>query len=108
MLHDPNVYEHPDKFNPDRFLQESSSGGSELKLDHEVPNPMDAAFGFGRRICPGRHMTYESLWMSVASFVAVFDIKKSVDEQGNEITPSDEYELGFLRCAFNNITMNLS
>ena len=93
-MHNPEIYDHPDIFDPDRFLRNGPTG--ELELDPSILNPTDAAFGFGRRICPGRHLSYESLWMTIASFVTAFDIRKTRDKLGNEITPSDEYELGFL------------
>ena len=38
--------------------------------------------------------------MTIASFIAVFNISKTRDKLGNEITPSDEYELGFLWYVF--------
>lgn len=100
MLHDSDVYERPDEFNPDRFLKKHSSDGVKLELNPDILNPMDVAFGFGRRICPGRHMAYESLWMTITSFVAVFNISKATDSSGNEVTPSDEYVFGFLSYVF--------
>ena len=70
-----------------------------IELDPDVLNPVNVAFGFGRRVCPGRHMAYESLWITIASLIATFDVSKARDEQGNEITPTAEYEPGsFLWC----------
>ena len=42
MLHNEKVYPDPFSFKPDRFLK----GG---KINKAVPDPADAAFGFGRR-----------------------------------------------------------
>ena len=96
-MHDPKIFKHPDYFSPDRFLKVRSR--SEVELDPDILDPVDVAFGFGRRICPVRHFAYESLWLTIASLIAAFDIGKATDEQGNEITPTAEYEPGsFLRC----------
>ncbi|KAJ7711951.1 cytochrome P450 [Mycena metata] len=79
ILHD----EEPDSFRPERFLLDG-------KLNPEVRDPQ-ATFGFGRRICPGRHMATASLWISVASILAGFDITKAVAEDGQIIEPTYEY-----------------
>ncbi|KAJ7211168.1 cytochrome P450 [Mycena pura] len=84
ILHDKEMYADPHTFNPERFLLDG-------KLDPTVRDPETAAFGFGRRICPGRHMATASIWIAVASMLAAFDIKKAVDEDGKEIEPSFEY-----------------
>lgn len=47
ILHDPTTYQEPEKFNPDRFL--STKIGDSAPLTH-----LNVAFGYGRRICPGR------------------------------------------------------
>ena len=36
-------------------------------------------------------MAYESLWISIASVIAAFDIGKAVDEHGKIIEQSEEY-----------------
>ena len=48
MLRDPDIYERADEFWPDRWLREYPPGKC-------VPSDK-IAFGFGRRICPGRFM----------------------------------------------------
>ncbi|KAJ7938085.1 cytochrome P450 [Mycena leptocephala] len=88
ILHDERVYPDPHKFKPERFLLDG-------KLNLAVRNP-DAAFGFGRRLCPGRHMAFSSIWITVVSILATFDITKAVDEKGNVVEPSYEYLLGVI------------
>ncbi|KAJ7247309.1 cytochrome P450 [Mycena rebaudengoi] len=47
-------------------------------------------------ICPGRHMAMSSLWISIASILATFDISKAVGEDGKVIEPSYKYDLGII------------
>ncbi|PPQ93761.1 hypothetical protein CVT25_008141 [Psilocybe cyanescens] len=75
MLHDESIYPEPFVFKPDRFLT------ADGQLDKSVRDPGHAIWGFGRRICPGRYMAASSIWITVASFIAAFDIEK-VDETG--------------------------
>ncbi|KAF9457684.1 cytochrome P450 [Collybia nuda] len=95
MLHDENVYPKPFEFNPDRFLKDG-------KLDPEVKDPGHASFGFGRRQCPGKNLAVSSVWITVASIIAAFDITKAVDESGNVIEPTHEYlqELVYMPLPF--------
>ncbi|KAL6901166.1 cytochrome P450 [Trichoderma evansii] len=76
FCHDPSVYRDPYKFDPERFL-----------APRNEPNAKWTAFGFGRRICPGRHLAEASLFLNMASLVAFFDFSKKVDEQGNVLEP---------------------
>ncbi|KAJ7307801.1 cytochrome P450 [Mycena albidolilacea] len=88
ILHDETTYPDPLTFKPERFL----SGG---KLNPTVKLP-EAAFGFGRRLCPGRHAATSALWIAVVSVLATCEIRKAVDEQGNVIEPSYEYVSGMI------------
>ncbi|TFK20134.1 cytochrome P450 98A3 [Coprinopsis marcescibilis] len=78
MMHDPEVFTNPFDFNPDRYLKDG-------KIDPSVLDPEAAAFGFGRRICPGRYFSNATLKLSIASLLAVFDIRPAKDEAGNDI-----------------------
>lgn len=69
----------------------------EGKLNPEIPNPTSVAFGFGRRVCPGRHLAYESTWIAIATTLAAFNICKAKDDSGNPISPPEDYVEGFLR-----------
>ncbi|KAF8187616.1 cytochrome P450 [Mycena galopus ATCC 62051] len=90
VLHDEVTYPDPYDFKPERFLLDG-------KLNPAIQSP-DVAFGFGRRLCPGRYMAAASLWITVASIVATFDVKKALDENGLEVEPSYEYDSGFINA----------
>ncbi|KXN82746.1 O-methylsterigmatocystin oxidoreductase, partial [Leucoagaricus sp. SymC.cos] len=79
MLHDPEIYEDPFTYNPDRFLREDGT------TDPSVHHPKVAFFGVGRRICPGRYFAEDSLSIIVSNVLAAFDIRPCVDKDGKEI-----------------------
>ncbi|KAF8621647.1 hypothetical protein AX15_007665 [Amanita polypyramis BW_CC] len=85
MLHDEKIYPDPFSFKPERFLKDG-------KINSNARDPAHAAFGFGRRECPGRLMAFESIWITMASLIAAFNITNSVDENGNVIEADPEYE----------------
>ncbi|KAF8209020.1 cytochrome P450 [Mycena galopus ATCC 62051] len=58
------------------------------KLNPAVRSP--EAFGFGCRICPGRHMAHDSVWLNIVSILATFDITKAIGD-GRIIAPTYEY-----------------
>ena len=37
-------------------------------------------------------MAFSAFWIAVASLLATFDLKKAVDEDGNEVELSHDYE----------------
>lgn len=89
MLHDENTYPDPAPFKPERFLTPDG------ELDPAVRDP-ELAFGFGRRICPGRHMARSSMWITMASILSTFDITKPIDKFGNVVEPTGEYNTGLI------------
>ncbi len=84
-MHDPDVYHDPMTFKPERFLPTEGT--------IPEPDPHLYAFGFGRRICPGRILADNSLYLNIAQSVAVFSIGKAI-EHGNEIEPVIKFEPG--------------
>lgn len=78
MLHDPTLYPEPDIFKPERFIDTDGN----LRDD---PN-LTSAFGFGKRICPGRHVVDATLFIVVASLLSAFNIKR---EEGDGSKPPD-------------------
>ncbi|KAJ7251444.1 cytochrome P450 [Mycena rebaudengoi] len=92
MLYDEIAYPDPHKFNPDRFLLNG-------RLNPAVRDP-SLVFGFGRRVCPGRHMAQSTLWITVASLLAVFNITKAIGEDGQTLEPSYEYHSALISIPF--------
>jgi len=64
----------------ERFLKDG-------QIDPNVKDPEKLIFGWGRRICPGRHFALRFLFLTIARTLAVFDISACLDEDGNPIVP---------------------
>ena len=90
MLHDESIFPDSESFVPERWLNEDGSLRSDMR-DAEL-----AAFGFGRRICPGRHLASASIWIGIASVLATFDLVKPVDENGDVIEPKGDFTSGLV------------
>ncbi|KAJ7584553.1 cytochrome P450 [Mycena floridula] len=90
MLHDEEIYPDPDSFIPERFLTDG-------RLNN-VQDPRDIIFGAGRRICPGRFMAWESIWIAIATILTAFNISKRINKDGNTIEPSGQFAGGIV-CA---------
>ena len=90
MTRNEEMYPSPNAFNPERFF------GPE-KMASEACQQVEAVFGFGRRICPGRFFAEANVWMLMANLIATMDIGKVVDEKGREIDVAEEYHGSFVR-----------
>ncbi|TFK88171.1 CyP450 monooxygenase [Polyporus arcularius HHB13444] len=75
---DPEVYPDPFRFYPDRFLKDG-------KLNEAVRDPYDIIFGFGRRVCVGKHLASASLFITCASILHAFTIAPPTDEHGKTL-----------------------
>ncbi|KAK0480063.1 cytochrome P450 [Armillaria novae-zelandiae] len=82
ILHDETHYPNPLVFDPERFMP---GDGKELQ-----PEPT-AAFGFGRRVCPGRYLALNIIWITIASMAATLSFSKAVDSKGRVIEPSGTF-----------------
>ena len=66
---DQEIFHDPESFKPTRFLDDSLT-----KLRTDILNPMEFAFGFGRRTCPGRYLADALLFSHFAHILKVFDV----------------------------------
>ena len=90
MLHDEDVFPEPDSFRPERFLATDGS------LRDDIPYPIEA-FGFGRRICPGRFFAHDLMWITIANILAVFTIGPPVGKDGKTQKVNPDFTPRFLR-----------
>ena len=79
-MHDESVYKDPFTFKPERFLGPSP--------EHD---PTTAAFGFGRRVCPGSHLALQSLFINIAVVLATMVIEPDGEK------PELRYTSGVIR-----------
>ncbi|KZW01781.1 cytochrome P450 [Exidia glandulosa HHB12029] len=80
ILRDETSYPDPHSFKPERFLAADGS------LDRTIPDPRIPVFGFGRRVCPGKHFADDAVWLAVASTLACFTIRhKEGDDRMSDI-----------------------
>jgi Cytochrome P450 len=89
ILHDDALFPDPFTFKPERFIDPN--------MDPRVPAAVDYAFGFGRRVCPGRWMAHSFVWIVVASVLSTFQIEKAV-RNGRVIEPTGAFSPGILAC----------
>ncbi|KAK1983937.1 cytochrome P450 [Colletotrichum cereale] len=82
FAHDPNRYADPMAFKPERFL---AGEGRAPEMD-----PEKFVFGFGRRVCPGRYLAENSIYLNVAQAVAVYNISKPVRD-GRVVEPEVKF-----------------
>lgn len=83
MTHEEKLYPDPFKFKPERFLDENGKLKDEDRL---------LAFGFGRRVCVGEQVASATVWLTIVSMLATFNIGKAKDSSGNEIPINDEFD----------------
>lgn len=77
---DPEIYPNPNDFQPERWLKPETEGTT---VEH-------AAFGFGRRVCTGQHIAYNSLFLNIARLLWACQVGPEIDEKGREV-PVDEW-----------------
>jgi Cytochrome P450 len=76
-MRDPELFPDPESFRPERFIN----------TDNPRLKDFDLPFGFGRRICPGMHLAWNSVYINVVRILWAFDISPSKDANGKSCFP---------------------
>ncbi|KAJ9695706.1 hypothetical protein PVL29_010937 [Vitis rotundifolia] len=76
---DPNYWENPLEFQPERFL--NNEGGINRRLNVRGQQFHLLPFGSGRRLCPGTTLALQVLHTTIAALIQCFDWK--VNDGGN-------------------------
>ena len=71
---DPNVWENPSEFRPERFLT------NHTKFDMRGQNMQLMPFGSGRRMCPGISFALQLIHFALASLLHEFEIGRPSEE----------------------------
>jgi cytochrome P450 len=86
--HDRTVFgEDADEFRPERHLDEN---GDILLGPIETHQAGHVSFGFGRRICVGKDLATESLFIDTARILWAAKLEQVRDENGKEVAPDTE------------------
>ncbi|KAF9238503.1 cytochrome P450 [Melanogaster broomeanus] len=85
MGHDETHFPDSMAFKPERHLTSTGSLAN---------NNTGFAFGFGRRICPGKYLVEYSVWAAIVSVLATLHVAKAKNEFGEEIDVKAEFTTG--------------
>ncbi|PVF97367.1 cytochrome P450 [Serendipita vermifera] len=66
MLNDPKIWEDPDAFRPERFLEPGSG---------QTLNPHTVHFGWGTRVCPGMYLADRLVFHMVVTIVSLYKLE---------------------------------
>ncbi|EMD35207.1 hypothetical protein CERSUDRAFT_107188, partial [Gelatoporia subvermispora B] len=85
MNHDPDVYgDDAELFNPDRHLDEKGQLGH---APEETKGEGHVSYGFGRRLCIGRNIANNSLFIDIACILWAMSIEPIKDTNGQHVMP---------------------
>jgi cytochrome P450 len=85
MSQNEQKYPNPSQFSPERFLNADGN------LNDDT---VDMAFGFGRRICVGRHFADASVWIAISGLLAMFTFSKRIGADGKAIEFEPQWSSG--------------
>jgi len=75
FMKDPEYWEHPNEFRPQRFLEMFEGGWRLVKRDQFVP------FGFGRRVCMGESLAKDNLFIFLSTLLKHIRFENPVEHR---------------------------
>ncbi|GLJ21196.1 hypothetical protein SUGI_0388100 [Cryptomeria japonica] len=89
VARDPNAWERPLEFDPDRFVDNPVNlDGRDFRI---IP------FGAGRRRCPGYNLGLRMIQFALASFVHAFDWSLPSGQEPKDLDMTERYEVSIHR-----------
>ncbi|KAK7051593.1 hypothetical protein VNI00_004572 [Paramarasmius palmivorus] len=91
IYHDPELFEDPESFYPERFLL--TEHGTKPGVD-DSDFRANLVFGIGRRMCPGIHLARDSLALNTMNLLWAFNFKPAKDPDTGKDIPIDIWGYG--------------
>ncbi|KAF9225067.1 cytochrome P450 [Gyrodon lividus] len=85
MTRNKDKYPNPSDFMPERFIDATG------KLSTDT---VDFVWGFGRRVCVGRHVADASLWAAMVSILAIFRLLPPQGPDGKDMAVEPQWASG--------------
>jgi cytochrome P450 len=61
-----------------------------------VVDPRTYAFGFGRRVCPGKNFAEQGLFATLSTVIHTLNVGRAKDADGQEVIPEVQMSSGML------------
>ena len=91
VMNDPEHFENPELFNPDRFIDPASK--------KFVPNERVIPFGLGKRNCLGQALGEQEFYIFVAGMLAMFEVLPVPGSSLPSYAIEYSYPIGMVRSA---------
>jgi len=90
IMRDPDYWQKPDEFDPERFLTTNKDGKTILSNQEKL-----IAFGIGKRVCLGESLARQELFLIFIRMLQKFQI---IPVEGEEIPKQEDASRGIIHC----------
>ncbi|KAG9450937.1 hypothetical protein H6P81_010902 [Aristolochia fimbriata] len=99
VLHDPAIWKEPNRFHPERFLENNSNGGEGEGVWKEeiATTAMEKSFlpfGAGRRICAGMELAKPHMALTLGNLVKAFQWSTAIEGELPDLSEDSTFVLG--------------